>query len=535
MRRSIQRARRAWLVLPLGRHPARFQRAPFLVQTSNNNAQPANSQRNNPNDGDRQERSKFARSVLEGSTVALISLFGLGLGGYAYSLFYKRTVAKKIENAFATGYSSQERVALGRISYGTERDKIQEIVEREYWVPRAEQEDIDNIVSGKARGRYYLVIGERGTGKRALLLEAMRKVNGDGIAMLEAHNDLEVFRTRLGKAIDYEFHEDYIGGLFSIRGPRDSSPLLDIERALNQMEKVALSLRKRRGKPLLMIINNIHLFKDDEAGKHLLEILQQRAEIWAGNELVTTVFTSDEFWTLERLTPHATNMNVISVRDVRKNVVTTALKQYRARYHNEDVPPHILDQVFAQVGGRLIFLNQVAKATDMLETCAQINRREKMWFLNNCWILGDSMDDDVEEQQKYCAAAIILARALVLREQKDDASTTSSAPERQQFSLPEIPLHEARQIITRADFVHPFDHVNVIHIDAHGMVRADSVPMQNAFRDVVQQPGFEEHLKATLNRLDELESLARTREVALREPPDRSGGIVPVQTYCAKL
>jgi hypothetical protein len=222
-------------------------------------------------------------------------------------------------------------------------------------------------------------------------------------------------------------------------------------------------------------------------------------------------------------------MNVISVRDVRKNVVTTALKQYRARYHNEDVPQSILDEVFAKVGGRLIFLNQVAKSKDMLETCKQINRREKMWFLNNCWILGDSMDDDVEEQQKYCAAAIVLARALVLREQ----DTSTSDPD--QFCLPQIPLHEARQIITRADFVHPFDHINVIHIDAHGMVRADSVPMQNAFREVVQQPGFEEHLKATLNRLDELESLARTREVAMRDPPDRSGGIVPVQTYCAKL
>jgi hypothetical protein len=59
--------------------------------------------------------------------------------------------------------------------------------------------------------------------------------------------------------------------------------------------------------------------------------------------------------------------------------------------------------------------------------------------------------------------------------------------------------------------------------------------MQNAFRDIGSQEGFEEHLKATLDRLDELESLARTREVAVREVPGRSGGIVPVQTYCAKL
>lgn len=473
----------------------------------------------------KQERSKFARSVLEGSTVALISLLGLGLGGYAYSLFYKRTVRSKIENAFSTGYSSQERVALGRIAFGSE-EKVQEIVEKEFWVPRWEQEQVNDIVSGKTRGKYYLIIGERGTGKRALLLEAMRKVNGDGIAMLEAHSELEVFRTRLGKAIDYEFHEDYIGGLFSIRGPRDSTPLLDIERALNQLEKVALSMRKRRGKPLLMVINNIHLCKDDDQGRDLMEILQQRAEIWSSNELVTVVFTSDEHWTLERLIPHATNMHVMNIRDVRKEVVIDSLRKYRARYHNEHVPQSILEEVFNQVGGRLIFLNQVAKSKDMLQICANINRREKSWFLNQCWILGDSMDDDVEEQQKFCAAAIVLARALVIRE-KELADPDGV--------LPEIPLHECRQIITRADFVRPFDHINVIHIDAWGMVRADSKPMQNAFREICEEEGFEAHLKATLNRLDELESLARTREVSWRAAPDWSGGIVPVQTYCAKI
>jgi hypothetical protein len=98
-----------------------------------------------------------------------------------------------------------------------------------------------------------------------------------------------------------------------------------------------------------------------------------------------------------------------------------------------------------------------------------------------------------------------------------------------------MPLHEARQIITRADFVHPFDHINIVHIDANGMVRADSVPMQNAFRDICSQDGFELHLKKTLDRLDELESLARTREVSVREVPGRSGGEVPVVEFCAKL
>lgn len=119
---------------------------------------------------------------------------------------------------------------------------------------------------------------------------------------------------------------------------------------------------------------------------------------------------------------------------------------------------------------------------------------------------------------------MVLGRALVLREKTGDNT-----------ELPEIPLHEARQIITRADYTQSLDHINIIHIDSNGMVRADSVPMQNAFREIVSELGFEEHLKATLNRLDELESLSRTREVSFRDPPTYSGGEVPVQTYCAKL
>lgn len=59
--------------------------------------------------------------------------------------------------------------------------------------------------------------------------------------------------------------------------------------------------------------------------------------------------------------------------------------------------------------------------------------------------------------------------------------------------------------------------------------------MQNAFREICSQEGFEEHLKKTLDRLDELESLSRTREVAVREVPGRSGGIVPVMKFCARL
>ena len=100
------------------------------------------------------------------------------------------------------------------------------------------------IVASVERGRYYLLIGEKGTGKSSMLLEAMHKVDGEGVSMFEAHADLEVFRVHLGKALDYEYHEDYIGALFSIEGQRDTTPLLDIERAFNKLERSLWSVGK---------------------------------------------------------------------------------------------------------------------------------------------------------------------------------------------------------------------------------------------------------------------------------------------------
>ncbi|KFY75332.1 hypothetical protein V498_09933, partial [Pseudogymnoascus sp. VKM F-4517 (FW-2822)] len=129
-----------------------------------------------------------------------------------------------------------------------------------------------------------------------MLLDSMQKIDGEGIAMLDAHGDLEIFRIRLGKALNFEFHEDYIGSYFSERGPRESTALLDIERAFNKLDKIALDRRLKVGRPIVLIINSMHLLRPDADGMNLLELLQQRAEQWAASNLITVVFNSDDYW-----------------------------------------------------------------------------------------------------------------------------------------------------------------------------------------------------------------------------------------------
>lgn len=54
-----------------------------------------------------------------------------------------------------------------------------------------------------------------------MILEAMAACQAEGIAMCDAHPDLEVFRLRLGKALNFEYNEDTQTGLFQRRDPRE--------------------------------------------------------------------------------------------------------------------------------------------------------------------------------------------------------------------------------------------------------------------------------------------------------------------------
>ena len=215
-----------------------------------------------------------------------------------YNKYYKRMVLEKMEHAFHPGDPALDFAAHGKqapsglsknIKAEAENEDEDEIG-RNHWVLRPEQALINDIVTGATKGQYHLIVGEKGTGKSSMILDAMAKIDGEGVAFLEAHADPEIFRIRLGKALNFAFHEDNVGSLFSIRGPRDANALLDVERAFNKLERVAMKRRAMIGKPLILIFNSMHLIRDNEEGRDLLELLQQRAEAWAASNLVR-VFT----------------------------------------------------------------------------------------------------------------------------------------------------------------------------------------------------------------------------------------------------
>jgi hypothetical protein len=54
-----------------------------------------------------------------------------------------------------------------------------------------------------------------------MIYDAMQAIDALGVSVCEAHPDLEVFRLRLGKALNFEFNEDSQTGLFQRRDPRE--------------------------------------------------------------------------------------------------------------------------------------------------------------------------------------------------------------------------------------------------------------------------------------------------------------------------
>ncbi|TFK44895.1 hypothetical protein BDQ12DRAFT_621361 [Crucibulum laeve] len=462
---------------------------------------------------------------------ALTTIIGLGLvfaGGVAYVKWYKANVLDKIEVAFSAGYDPALELAKSHTTHKapTETDEDIEFAgEDASWTQnlrRKEQDWIDMIVHGKEPGHYFMLLGPKGSGKGTMIFDSMAACMAEGVSMCDAHPDLEVFRLRLGKALNYEYNEDSQTGLFQRRDPREGGPALDIERAMNKLEKVALRVARRTGRPLVLVINNIHFFQNDEEGRNMILQLQQKAEAWAASGILTLVFSSDDFWPFHVMRKNASRMHVLSIYDLDKNEALHAATRMRKSSGRAVADPNVLQEAVGLVGGRLSYLSKVSKAKDMLSMAQHLLSVEKAWLLSQIGLIPDC-DDDVMDEQKWSSCSWLLLQEFVkIREKQEKEREVAVAsgsvdPEKEDIPLPVIPYWRCRQIMTRTDFMEELDRANIINIDINHDVRPDSMLILQAAQEVVSEEGFEDLLENVRDRIDEIESLHRTRELTFKD------------------
>lgn len=102
---------------------------------------------------------------------------------------------------------------------------------------------------------------------------------------------------------------------------------------------------------------------------------------------------------------------------------------------------------------------------------------------------------------------------------------------------PHLTWAEARQVMTRPDFIDELDRLNIIHIDRHHRISADSMPLLRAFRKVAETEGFEDKLESVMDRVSAIESLNRTREVRKQSElikPDYCAETCPIYSSYGK-
>ncbi|KAK7691757.1 hypothetical protein QCA50_005158 [Cerrena zonata] len=462
----------------------------------------------------------------------LTTVAGIGLvffGGVAYLAWYKKNVLDKIEIAFAAGYDP----ALELASHGKHRDPT--IPEELDWdmdgpwtqhLRRKEQDAVDQIVHGAETGHYFMLLGPKGTGKTTMIFDAMQQCQAEGVAICDAHPDLEVFRLRLGKALNYEYNEDSQTGLFQRRDPREGGAALDIERAMNKLEKVALRYSRRTGRPLVLIINNVQFFKNDDDGRNMLLQLQQRAEAWSASGILTFVFSSDDFWPFFVMRKNASRMHVLSVYDLDRKEGLSASKRMRMNAQRKREEEDAFQEVVDLVGGRLSYLGKACKSKDMVSTAKHMLQVEKAWLLSQIGLIQDC-DDDVMDEQKWSSCSWLLLREFVKMRQADEqrirdgiAVGIHTQEDLENLPLPKIPYYQCRQIMTRPDFLEDLDRANIIAIDINHDVTPDSLLLLHAAREVVEEEDFDEVLEAVRDRVDEIESLHRTRELTFKDVKD---------------
>ncbi|KAH9996647.1 hypothetical protein BJV74DRAFT_877369 [Russula compacta] len=455
---------------------------------------------------------------------ALTAFMGIGIafvGGAVYYAWYKKSVLDKIEQAFEGGYDPALELVLHAKNSLENRhvaDAIDEVdVGHGSWtnhLRRKEQDTLDRIIHGAETGHYFIILGCKGAGKTTMMLDAMQANQAEGVAMCDAHSDLEVFRLRLGKALNYEYNEDSQTGLFSRRDPRE---------VMNKLEKVALRSARKTGKPLILILNNVHLFNNDDNGRDMLLQLQQRAEAWAASGILTLVMSSDDFWPYTVLRMNANRMQVLNIYDLTSEEAQSVCKRIRY-YTSLPIPPkETLTQAISILGGRLAYLNRISKARDMVGMARHMLAVEKGWLLSRIGLIQDC-DDDVMDEQKWSSCSWLLLREFVKIRQEQERRLEEAVSDGEEVPAHDLPLPSIPFASQSCNFLsYPafmplsLDRANIITIDINHDVRPDSMLILQAAREVVEEEGFDDLLDSVRTRIDEIESLHRTRELTFKD------------------
>lgn len=155
-----------------------------------------------------------------------------------YHKWYKSQTLSKMELAFQKGYDPVTALAT---SGGTNQGQLAYVKVND----RREDELIARILAGEERGRYFLILGPKGSGKTTAIIQAMAAQMADGVAFFEAHSDPSIVVDRFSEAINYTMNRDFLGNLVGLSDLSGMSTFQHLERALHKLETALIRRRQK--------------------------------------------------------------------------------------------------------------------------------------------------------------------------------------------------------------------------------------------------------------------------------------------------
>ncbi|GAB4823581.1 hypothetical protein N2152v2_010627 [Parachlorella kessleri] len=238
----------------------------------------------------------------------------------------------------------------------------------EYPSPIARQplrEKIINILKPKEPTRFYHIItGSAGSGKSTLVKEACVAIGG-GVGYVDVGPAFEVdWGQDLGNAFNFRFEEHMtmfniatqtvLGTKVKDRG--EEHPLSSLRRSAEALHSAAEAYKRKTGRPFVLVIDSVDRLAKDEGSRTALEALIEYAREWAQAGIISCVFVTSDWSTVNQLRGVQPGSRAAPPMHV-DNVTPQEALQY---LESLGVTGKLAEQCLGLVGGALLLLERCA-------------------------------------------------------------------------------------------------------------------------------------------------------------------------------
>ena len=262
------------------------------------------------------------------------------------------------------------------------------------------------VLNSEFSNQYYLIKGEVGTGKTRLIVETVREMikqqnaTREGAPVYVAVAQGKSFPDSLAEAVGFLYDEHInFRSLLDLVFHTQSMPARDdvhkLRRVLNAIELSAFRYMMKTGRPVVLVVDGVNSLPTSMPDA--LQILQEKAKLWADTNIAKVIFVSNDEETEKVLKQSSSSWSraaaPLCVGDLTQEEVKEylGLKEFMESSTKNDkqkiahqMPIELVQKIYQSVGGKIHFLIQCKRdwylSIPFEETLSKLKAKELAKF-----------------------------------------------------------------------------------------------------------------------------------------------------------